>query len=187
MQSSSLTSTQEQVIALLSAGSTVTAAAAAAGIHRNTIANWRRSSSEFRQAFQDALMEKAELWRERVEQLVGTALQAIRTTLMDPETPASVRLKAALTILAQAAAPVPPSSASVLPLPAPPVAEPQPEPAESAPSAQSAQSAQPAQSARPLTRSAPKTGRNESCPCGSGRKFKRCCLGSLEERTTAAA
>jgi uncharacterized protein YecA (UPF0149 family) len=22
-------------------------------------------------------------------------------------------------------------------------------------------------------------GRNESCPCGSGRKFKRCCAGKL--------
>lgn len=25
--------------------------------------------------------------------------------------------------------------------------------------------------------SAPKTGRNETCPCGSGRKFKKCCGG----------
>lgn len=24
-----------------------------------------------------------------------------------------------------------------------------------------------------------KTGRNDPCPCGSGRKFKRCCLGGL--------
>ena len=23
----------------------------------------------------------------------------------------------------------------------------------------------------------PKTGRNENCPCGSGKKFKKCCLG----------
>jgi hypothetical protein len=26
-----------------------------------------------------------------------------------------------------------------------------------------------------------KTGRNEACPCGSGRKFKRCCLGKQQE------
>lgn len=24
----------------------------------------------------------------------------------------------------------------------------------------------------------PKAGRNEPCPCGSGKKFKRCCLGN---------
>jgi len=27
-----------------------------------------------------------------------------------------------------------------------------------------------------LSRNAPKTGRNDPCPCGSGRKFKKCCL-----------
>ncbi len=28
---------------------------------------------------------------------------------------------------------------------------------------------------RPVARAAPKVGRNEPCPCGSGRKYKRCC------------
>lgn len=27
----------------------------------------------------------------------------------------------------------------------------------------------------PLKRSAPKVGRNDPCPCGSGKKFKKCC------------
>jgi hypothetical protein len=27
-----------------------------------------------------------------------------------------------------------------------------------------------------LTRAAPKVGRNDPCPCGSGRKYKKCCL-----------
>ncbi|MGB1271568.1 MAG: SEC-C metal-binding domain-containing protein, partial [Endozoicomonas sp.] len=26
-----------------------------------------------------------------------------------------------------------------------------------------------------MVRDAPKTGRNDSCPCGSGKKFKKCC------------
>ncbi|UEX76835.1 SEC-C metal-binding domain-containing protein [Spiribacter halobius] len=26
----------------------------------------------------------------------------------------------------------------------------------------------------------PKVGRNQPCPCGSGRKFKRCCINSWE-------
>lgn len=28
----------------------------------------------------------------------------------------------------------------------------------------------------PIERTAPKVGRNEPCPCGSGKKFKKCCL-----------
>ncbi|MGA2114738.1 MAG: SEC-C metal-binding domain-containing protein [Bryobacteraceae bacterium] len=30
---------------------------------------------------------------------------------------------------------------------------------------------------QPCRRSEPKTGRNDTCPCGSGRKYKRRCLG----------
>ena len=30
-------------------------------------------------------------------------------------------------------------------------------------------------SAQQVTRAAPKVGRNEPCPCGSGKKYKRCC------------
>ncbi len=30
----------------------------------------------------------------------------------------------------------------------------------------------------PVT-AAPKIGRNDPCPCGSGKKFKKCCAGSL--------
>ena len=28
---------------------------------------------------------------------------------------------------------------------------------------------------QPITRSEPKIGRNDPCPCGSGKKYKRCC------------
>jgi len=28
----------------------------------------------------------------------------------------------------------------------------------------------------PFNRNAPKVGRNEPCPCGSGKKYKKCCL-----------
>jgi SWIM/SEC-C metal-binding protein len=30
--------------------------------------------------------------------------------------------------------------------------------------------------AREPARAAPRVGRNDPCPCGSGRKFKRCCV-----------
>ncbi len=33
----------------------------------------------------------------------------------------------------------------------------------------------PGEPLRPLTRSYPKVGRNDPCPCGSGKKFKQCC------------
>jgi SEC-C motif-containing protein len=29
--------------------------------------------------------------------------------------------------------------------------------------------------AKPVVREAPRVGRNDPCPCGSGKKFKRCC------------
>lgn len=29
-----------------------------------------------------------------------------------------------------------------------------------------------------------KPGRNDNCPCGSGKKFKKCCEGKTEERRT---
>jgi preprotein translocase subunit SecA len=34
-----------------------------------------------------------------------------------------------------------------------------------------------AQKQEPYRRPAPKIGRNQACPCGSGKKYKRCCLG----------
>lgn len=36
--------------------------------------------------------------------------------------------------------------------------------------------------ARRTERSAPKVGRNDPCPCGSGKKYKRCCLGVAQYR-----
>jgi hypothetical protein len=33
----------------------------------------------------------------------------------------------------------------------------------------------PRETTRPFVHHAPKTGRNDPCPCGSGRKFKQCC------------
>jgi SWIM/SEC-C metal-binding protein len=35
-----------------------------------------------------------------------------------------------------------------------------------------------ARAAREPARSTPKVGRNEPCPCGSGKKFKKCCDGA---------
>ena len=32
-----------------------------------------------------------------------------------------------------------------------------------------------------------KVGRNDKCPCGSGRKFKKCCLGKAEKEKPKGA
>jgi preprotein translocase subunit SecA len=39
---------------------------------------------------------------------------------------------------------------------------------------------------RPLTRAAPKIGRNDPCPCGSGKKFKQCHGSVLEDEQASA-
>ena len=37
--------------------------------------------------------------------------------------------------------------------------------------------------ALPYMREAPKVGRNDPCPCGSGKKYKKCCLAEDEARS----
>ena len=39
----------------------------------------------------------------------------------------------------------------------------------------------------PISRETPKVGRNEPCPCGSGQKYKRCCLARPPKPLQAAA
>jgi hypothetical protein len=175
MAPSTLTPTQEQVLALLSAGSTLTAAAATTGIHRNTIANWRQSSPVFREALQQAGIEKAEHWREQAEELAALAIDAIRAILTGPKAPAGVRLKAALAILNQVQTPtVFSASASPRSLrePTESASEPDPTPA----TKRSECTIRPSQNPTTYTRPTPKTGRNDPCPCASGRKFKHCCM-----------
>ncbi len=37
----------------------------------------------------------------------------------------------------------------------------------------------------PITRAAPKIGRNDPCPCGSGKKYKKCCEGKMQTTPVA--
>ena len=132
---------QQRVLALLSAGSTATAAAQFVGVHRNTVGNWLRSS-----AFSDALVETRRdqdlAWREQTRSLAGQALGAIQAVLADPQAPAAVRLSAALAVEGRTHAKSP--------------AQPDFKPA--------------------IPKSVGQPSRNQPCPCGSGRKFKRCCM-----------
>jgi transposase-like protein len=163
MPSPSLSLVQERVIVILATGASLSAAAAQAGVHRNTIGNWRRTSPVFRYLLEDALYDRALLVREQAEALAGSALATIREILTDGKAAASVRLKAALAILNQACTPPPDPPALLIPESSAPT-----EPQIVHNSAQMPTST--------YSRTDPKIGRNQPCFCGSGRKFKQCCL-----------
>ena len=169
-----LTPAQEAVIALMSAGSTIAAAAESAGVHRNTVLNWRRHSAHFRLALWRAEEEKALFWRDKAEELASSAIEALRGILADPSAAASVRLKAVLYILGQVTAP--PEVTAEVEVAAKVVITAESEAARNQEktvhnSAQSRPAEAPA-----CTHPAPKIGRNDYCPCGSGKKYKRCCI-----------
>jgi transposase-like protein len=165
-----------QQIAALDAlvnGATLAQAAAEAGVHRNTIANWRRDTPSFETALANAQYDRALLFREKAEALADLALDAIRSILTDPNASPSVRLRAALAILNTAATQMEPqkkvkvTAEDILDAPPP------------APIAGIIKNLhKPAQPEPPKTirHDHPQPGRNEPCPCGSGLKFKRCCL-----------
>ncbi len=155
-----LSATQQTVLAMIASGSNARQAAATAGVHRNTIANWL-CLSEFRQAFTLAQYEKAIFLREQAQSIAADAYAAIRALIADPGVPAGVRLKAALAIIDRASAPLP-----EVPEIVPNNAQSEAAPQEGEPLA-----------VVPIRNVGPKIGCNDTCHCGSGLKFKRCCLG----------
>ena len=177
----SLTTPQQKVLALIASGFTATAAAEQAGVHRNTVANWLRID-EFRSALVRAREEKEILYWDEAETLAAFGIANLRRLAVDTSVPASVQLKATVALMDFARAYTPDTCAVVLPEPqtAPEIsktmhndAQP-PEPSEDH---------SPAPDPRPLAPAAngrPKIGRNDLCPCGSGLKFKRCCLGKIK-------
>lgn len=193
MQTFGLSPQQLEVISALSTGATVIAAAAQAGVHPNSIGNWRCSSLPFREALARAQYDKALLFRERAETLVDLAYQRLEELLNDPKTPASVRFKAIQYIIDKASTPPPPKPETVpnLDLVPAPSATPAKSPETctnlhkfaqaTAPNLHNFAQSPPAAPAftppATLRRDQPKVGRNDVCPCGSGNKFKRCCLG----------
>lgn len=103
-----LTAIQNQVIALLAQGLTITAAARSCDVDRTTVHHWKRTSPEFLDSLRDAREDAAAHARALYVPHVEAALAALLALMNDPKTPATVRLKAAFHILQQSAAPVPP-------------------------------------------------------------------------------
>ena len=120
MNDSHLSDRMFQVIDSLSSGANLTEAAAAAGVHRNTIANWRRNSPQFQQALANAQPDRALEFRERAADLADLAFDSLRVILTDPKASPSVRLKAATFIIQTAMAPAPPKAQKPLAFNAPP-------------------------------------------------------------------
>jgi hypothetical protein len=191
-----LTPVQENVIAAVTGGATMKAAAEAALIHRNTIAYWRRTSDAFRDALGHAQYDKAMFIREEAETHVAEAFDAIHTILTRPDASDTARLNAAKFIIEKATTPPPPKPEVTWRVD--PCAQPEivPNCAQS-PEQETAPPAPPepqkpkivhsgAQNApTPFRREMPKVGRNELCPCGSRMKFKRCCLGKPQNTMAA--
>jgi hypothetical protein len=198
-----LSTQQIDVICALSTGATTAAAAERAGVHRNTVLNWRRNSLPFVYGLANAQYDRALHFRERMEAEFDLAIECLRQILADPKAPASVRLKAALAVVNLATTQPDPQKVLLLaeekiesshpePVtpdqlqPVPPVhKDAQPDvapPRKSSPVHNHAQSTPP----QPIRRESTKVGRNELCPCGSGKKYKRCCLDNPAPLANAA-
>ena len=140
------------------------------------------------------------LHREKTEELVDLAFQAIREILADPKTAPSIRLKAALAIIQTASTPPEPKRQVTLDIEKihvikhtePTILTEDPngrfvhKDAQSASAPKPVSATPPPQNAhknaqtdgRPVAAqpASQKPGRNELCPCGSNKKFKRCCI-----------
>jgi uncharacterized protein YecA (UPF0149 family) len=185
-----LTAVQEHVLAHIANGATHTAAAASAGIHRNTVHNWLNSPA-FCQALAQAQYQNACFWHDQTKALAQTAMEALHALLTNPNTRDTVRLKASLAILDRVSrtpsyddVPAPPQIHRNLHNLAQAGTETEPATGDDTPPmhnpAQAENELTPGP--RPLTpvpggQRPPKNGRNDLCPCGSGKKFKRYCLG----------
>ena len=163
MPDSALDAPQLQVIDALLNGANLNAAADQAGVHRNTIAYWRHSSPAFETALRDAQNDRADLLRECAVARAEVAFQALEQILQDPKSSTSARLRAAIFILSHA---LPSPAKERRTTPTLPKSTQNPEIMH-----KNAQIPQ-----QPYRRPDPKTGRNDRCPCGSGKKFKQCCL-----------
>ena len=197
----SLSKQQIQVVAALSEGVTTTDAAALAGVHRNTIAYWRRNSPPFAHALSHAQYDRALYFRENADMLVELAFVTLEAILNDPKASPAVRLKASLYIIDMATTPPPPKkqvsldiekisySTTHVPTAAPAANTPETTPEVHNEVHNSAQSEPPKAPApvQTIRRDHPKIGRSEPCPCKSGRKFKQCCLNKPQTAAPAKA
>jgi transposase-like protein len=191
-----LTPAQQKVVALLSAGATSAAAARAAGVHRNTVTNWRRNPAIQAALTQDS-QAKANLWLGETDPVV--LLKAALALLeLQRQAPPATKPGEIVQSAHNAAQPHPQAteirqSNPIAPVGA--VVQPAHNAAHGLATSHAAHETnpirgpatpQPSGTPRPSAIAAlphgPKISRNHPCPCGSGKKFKRCCLSSQEPK-----
>jgi len=95
----SLTPIQQQLIQALSSGLTVTAAAAAAGLHRTTVHHWCRTVPEFRNAVDCARQARIDSFRDQMNELAAPAIAVLNNVVHDESAPPALRVRTALAIL----------------------------------------------------------------------------------------
>jgi hypothetical protein len=179
-----LSPAQHHVLSLLAQGVSTTEAAAAAGVHRNTVGTWRRTNPAFARELEFAARERSMFWHDQAAALAEKAVTVLSEILDDTTASPALRLRAALKVIDLASDPQPG------PMKAFPTSAAEAEAvhgrtlllhslmneSENTENVQhSAQSCTAPSRAQPIRRD-PEPGRNRPCPCRSGLKYKRCCL-----------
>jgi uncharacterized protein YecA (UPF0149 family) len=194
-----LTPQQHRIISLLAAGNSITQAADSENLHRNTLANWRRTIPAFARELEFAQREQRQYWHEQAARLAPLAMQAIEDCLTNSDSSPSLRFRAATYIMKMLLDPNAKALQKHDTIPAELAAiddqklawrktaqnaqtcttPEQEDPDEIFDIAESArisvQQAQNCTKPQPI-RVTPQPGRNTPCPCGSNQKYKRCCI-----------
>jgi len=158
----SLSPAQHHVLSLLVQGVSTSAAAAAAGVHRNTVGTWRRTHPAFARELEFAARERSMYWHDQAAALAEKAVSVLSEILDDKTASPALRLRAALKVISLASDPQPAESEAV-------------HGAQDTENVQhSAQNCTAPSTNQPIRRP-PEPGRNTPCPCKSGLKYKRCC------------
>ena len=150
----SLTLSQLQVCKALSSGLSVTAAAAATGIHRTTIHHWCRTIAEFRDTLEAAKQARIDAVRDEMNELAAPSLAILRQIIEDESASPALRIRTALAILKFVTTPEKPTAHQ-----------------DAAPETGIHHNS----SLSNVESDEPQTPRNAACPCGSQLKYKRCC------------
>ena len=95
---SPLSPAQQQVVQALAQGSTITAAATAAGLHRTTIYKWFENA-DFHQAVKEARADYILTLRDQMKELSGLAIDGLRRLLSKPETKDNILMHTSLAVL----------------------------------------------------------------------------------------
>jgi hypothetical protein len=98
---------QHHVLSLLAQGVSTPEAAAAAGVHRNTVGTWRRTNPAFAREIEFAARERSMFWHDQAAALAEKAVTVLSEILDDKSASPALRLRAALKVISMASDPQP--------------------------------------------------------------------------------